>query len=78
MNERFDPNDPEAELERDSFQEGQKVWIIVSDESQRPAIYIGAAEKASWLGGPPRAYVVYADDRSRAEVPLELIVPRDD
>ena len=60
------------------FQEGQKVWIIAGDGSQRPAVYVGAAEKSSWLGGPPRAYVVYADDRSGAEVPLELIVARDE
>jgi hypothetical protein len=59
------------------FHEGQKVWITVGDGSQRPAIYVGEAEQASWFGGPPRAYVVYADDRTGAEVPVELIVPRD-
>jgi hypothetical protein len=65
-------------VESGGFQEGQKVWIIASDGSERPAVYVGPAETASWLGGPPRAYVVYADDRSRAEVALELIVPRDE
>ena len=67
-----------AEHESAGFHEGQKVWIIVSDGSQRPAIYVGMAETSSWLGGLPRAYVVYADDRSGAEVPLELIVARDE
>jgi hypothetical protein len=77
VNEHFEPHEPDAEQESGGFEEGQKVWII-GDGSQRPGIYVGAADKASWLGGAPRAYVVYADDRSGAEVPLELIVPRDD
>ena len=78
MNEHIEPDEHEAEREGGGFHEGQKVWIIGSDGSQRPAVYVGPADKASWLGGPPRAYVVYADDRSGAEVPLELIVPRDE
>lgn len=66
------------EHESSGFQEGQKVWIVGSGGSQRPAVYVGPADTASWLGGQPRAYVVYADDRSGAEVALELIVPRDE
>ena len=62
----------------EGFQEGQKIWVIVRDGSQRPAIYVGEGENASWFGGPPRAYVVFADDRSGAEVPLDMIVPRDE
>ena len=77
MNEHFELRG-ETEHERAGFHEGQKVWIVASDGSQRPAIYVGMAETASWLGGPPRAYVVYADDRSGAEVPIELIVSRDE
>ncbi|HZO60129.1 MAG TPA: hypothetical protein VFB51_10590 [Solirubrobacterales bacterium] len=72
------PHESEAEHEGGGFQEGQQIWIIASDGSQRPAVYVGPAEKASWLGGPPRAYVMYADDRSGAAVPLELIVARDE
>jgi hypothetical protein len=60
------------------FQEGQKIWVTLSDGTQRPAIYVGEAEQTSWLGGAPRAYVVYADDQSGAEVPLELIVAREE
>ena len=78
MNEHLESHEGDAEQESGAFQEGQKVWIIASDGSQRPAIYVGAAEQSSWLGGPPRAYVVYDDDRSGGEVSLELIVPRDD
>ena len=60
------------------FQEGQKIWIIVGDGTQRAAIYVGEAEQTSWLGGAPRAYVVYDDDKSGGEVPLELIVAREE
>ena len=62
----------------DSFQEGQKVWVMTPDGGERPAIYVGEGDNASWFGGPPLAYVVFADDRSGAEVQLDLIVPRDD
>jgi hypothetical protein len=78
VNEHSEHHEREAEHESGGFHEGQKVWIIGSDGSQRPAVYVGEAERASWLGGPPRAYVVYADDQSGAEVTLELIVPRDE
>jgi hypothetical protein len=77
MNEHLEPAERETEQESGGLHEGQKVWIIASDGSQRPAVYVGAAEQSSWIGGPPRAYVVYADDRSGAAVPLELIVARD-
>ena len=46
----------------DGFHEGQKVWVIVRDGSQGPAIYVGEGENASWFGGQPLAYVVFADD----------------
>ena len=59
------------------FHEGQAVWVIMPDASERPAIFVGEGERASWLGGQPRAYVVFADDRSKAEVTLDTIVPRD-
>jgi hypothetical protein len=60
------------------FHEGQKVWVITSDGDQRPAIYVGEGDNASWFGGPPLAYVVFADDRSGAEVQLDMILPRDE
>jgi hypothetical protein len=60
------------------FHEGQKVWVIGPDGSQRPATYVGEGVNASWFGGPPLAYVVFADDRSGAEVQLEMILPRDE
>jgi hypothetical protein len=62
----------------EGFQEGQKIWVILPDGGERPAVYLGEGERASWLGGPPRAYVVFDDDRSGAEVQLDTIVPRDE
>ena len=52
--------------------------MIGPDGAERPAIYVGEGENASWFGGPPLAYIVFADDRSRAEVQLDTIVPRDE
>ena len=60
------------------FHEGQKIWVLLPSGDQRPAIFVGEGENASWFGGPPLAYVVFADDRSGAEVQLDTIVPRDE
>jgi hypothetical protein len=60
------------------FQEGQKIWVIVADGSQRPATYVGQGENTAWLGGPPLAYVVFDDDRAGAEVKVDMILPRDE
>ena len=51
VNEHLEPHEREAEHESAGFHEGQKVWIVASDGSQRPAIYVGMAETSSWLGG---------------------------
>jgi hypothetical protein len=60
------------------FQRGQKVWVMLDDGGQRAAVYVGEDENPSWLGGTPRAYVVFEDDNSRGEVRLDTVVPRDD
>ena len=62
----------------EGFHEGQKIWVLLPDGAQRPAIFVGEGENASWFGGPPLAYIVFADDRSGAEVQLDTIVPRDE
>ena len=59
------------------FQQGQKIWVMLEDGGQRPAVYVGEGENASWFGGVPLAYVVF-DDKSSAEVPLDMVVPRDE
>ena len=52
--------------------------MLFEDGSQRPAVYVGEGQNASWFGGPPLAYVVFSDDSSGAEVQLDTIVPRDE
>ena len=60
------------------FQEGDRIWIEQPDGSQRPGIFVGEAGNASWFGGQPDAYVVYADTRSGEEVSVIRITPRED
>jgi hypothetical protein len=62
----------------DGFSEGQAVWIEQDDGTQRAGTYVGEVQTTSWLGGGPRAYVVYQDTRSGEEVELPRITPRDD
>ena len=33
------------------FHEGQQIWIEQPDGSQRPGIFVGDAQNASWFGG---------------------------
>jgi hypothetical protein len=61
----------------EGFQEGQKVWVMLEDGGQRAATFVGEGDNATFFGGPPLAYVVFDDDRSGAEVGLDMIVPRD-
>ena len=52
------------------FHEGQKIWVIGPDGVERPAIYVGEGENASWFGGPPLAYVVSTKEPERGLEPL--------
>ena len=52
----------------ETFHEGQKIWVEQEDGSQRPGIFVGAADIATWFGGGPGVYVVYPDTRSGEEV----------
>jgi hypothetical protein len=61
----------------DDFHEGQKIWVEQSDGSQRAAIFVGAAEQATWFGGGPGVYVVYPDTRSGEEVAAMRVLPRE-
>lgn len=62
----------------EGYHEGQKIWVLLQDGNQRPAIYVGEGENASWFGGPPLAYIVFEDDNSGAEVQVDMIIPRDE
>jgi hypothetical protein len=60
------------------FLEGQQIWIEQPDGSQRPGIFVGDAQTASWFGGQAGAYVVYPDTRTGEEVSMLRITPRDE
>jgi hypothetical protein len=59
------------------FQQGQAVWVMEPDGSQRPAEYVGEGETAAWFGGPPMAIVVYADTRTGGQVEVDRVIARD-
>ena len=59
------------------FSDGQKVWVVQPDGSQRPAIFVGEAEQATWFGGPPLAYDAYPDTEEGEAALLERITARD-
>lgn len=59
------------------FKEGQPVWVIEADGSQRAAEYVGQAETSAWFGGAPLCYVVYADTRKGDAVEIDRVVPRE-
>jgi len=61
-----------------AFRRGRRTWIEQPDGYQRPGTFVGEAGNASWFGGQPGAYVVYAETRSGEEVALIRITPRDD
>ena len=61
------------------FSEGQKVWVVQPDGSQRPGIFVGEAEQATWFSAaPPLAYVAYPDIEEGESVLLERITARED
>jgi hypothetical protein len=59
------------------FEQGQKIWVHGPDGATRPAIYVGEGENATFFGGPPLAYIVFADTREGAEVELDQVTARD-
>jgi hypothetical protein len=59
------------------FCEGQPVWVIEEDGSQRAAEFVGGGETSAWFGGPPKVDVVYADSRAGDAVEAERVIPRD-
>jgi hypothetical protein len=59
------------------FKEGQTVWVEDGDGKMRPAIFLGETESASWLGGAPRAQVVYPETDEEEVVAVFRITPRD-
>lgn len=60
------------------FHEGQKIWVQGSDGSARPAIYVGEGDNATFFGGPPLVYIVFADTREGGEVEMDRVTARDE
>lgn len=59
------------------FHEGQPVWVMQGDGSQRAAEYVGVGETSAWFGGPPAVIVVYPETRSGEVVEVDRVIPRD-
>jgi hypothetical protein len=59
------------------FEQGQKLWVHNPGGDDRPAIYVGDGENAAFFGGPPLAYIVFADTREGAEVELDRLTARE-
>ena len=58
------------------FHEGQDVWVIEADGSQRAAEYVGQAETSAWFGGPPLAIVVFPDTAEAVTVQADRVIAR--
>lgn len=59
------------------FHQGQPVWVMEADGSQRAAEYVGEGELSAWFGGTPSVMVVFEDTREGAAVEFDRVVPRD-
>lgn len=66
-----------ADVNEGPFHEGQPVWVIQGDGSQRAAEYVGEGELSAWFGGSPTVIVVFPDDHSGAAVEIDRVIPRD-
>jgi len=60
------------------FRQGEHIWVIQADGSQRAAEYVGVGEESAWFGGPPQVLVVYPDTRSGEAVEMDRVVRRHD
>jgi len=60
-----------------SFYEGQPVWVIQGDGSERAAEYVGGAETSAWFGGAPTVFVAYPDTKSGEAVEVDRVIPRE-
>jgi hypothetical protein len=59
------------------FHQGQPVWVIEPDGSERAAEYVGEGETSAWFGGPPMSLVVFVDTREGAQVEVDRVIARD-
>jgi hypothetical protein len=68
---------PSTDIGDGPFHEGQPVWVVQDDGSQRAAEYVGGGETSAWFGGAPTVYIVYPDTRSGAAVQIDRVIPRE-
>lgn len=59
------------------FKKGEKVWVHTEGGGQRPAVYVGDGDNATFFGGPPLGYVVMVDTEEGAEVAVDRITARE-
>lgn len=59
------------------FHQGEPIWVMQPDGSQRAAEYVGVGETSAWFGGPPTVIVVYPDTHSGESVEVDRVLPRD-
>jgi hypothetical protein len=59
------------------FHEGQAVWVMEADGSQRAAEYVGVREASAFFGGAPSVLVVYLDTRAAGAVEVDRVIPRE-
>lgn len=59
------------------FTRGDPVWVEEEGGERRAGVFVGEAEQATWFGGPPVVYVVFADRHEAVSVPLARVVPRE-
>jgi hypothetical protein len=59
------------------FHQGQDIWVIQADGSQRAAEYVGQGEISAWFGGPPKVLVVYPDTAEGEAVEVDRVIARD-
>jgi hypothetical protein len=60
-----------------AFQQGEPIWVMEPDGSQRPAEYVGVQETSAWFGGPPSVLVLYTDTRSGGAAEVDRVIPRE-
>ena len=65
---------PEAD---EPFREGEPVWVMQADGSQRPGEWVGIREESAWFGGAPMAIVVHPETRSAETVEIDRVIARD-
>jgi len=58
------------------FHQGEPIWVMEADGSQRPAEYVGVREVSAWFGGAPSVFVLYTDTRAPGVVEVDRVIPR--